>query len=85
MEPPFPVNAQEFDGDDRISFSKLDNKFIAVRDDGSEFEFDADAKKWVPTDDGPVEDGEPGHYGGGQHDGLHDKKRKLEHEHSNQV
>ena len=29
----FPVNPDEFDSDDRISFSKLDNKYIAVQDD----------------------------------------------------
>lgn len=42
----FPTNVQDFDGDDRISFSRLDNKFLAVQDDGTEFEFDADRKVW---------------------------------------
>jgi HIV Tat-specific factor 1 len=45
----FPVNPDEFDSDDRISFSKLDNKHIAVQDDGTEFEFDAQLKRWIPT------------------------------------
>ncbi|OAA73526.1 Nucleotide-binding, alpha-beta plait [Cordyceps fumosorosea ARSEF 2679] len=44
MDAPFPTEVQEFDGDDRISFSKLDSKFIAVRDDGAEFEFDAERR-----------------------------------------
>ena len=48
---PFPTNIQEFDADDRISFSKLDGKFIAVRDDGTEYEFDADLKTWQPLDE----------------------------------
>lgn len=48
---PFPTNIQEFDADDRISFSKLDSKFIAVHDDGTEYEFDADLKKWQPLDE----------------------------------
>lgn len=47
MEPNFPTDVQEFDSDDRISFSRLDKKFIAVHDDGTEFEFDADSKKWT--------------------------------------
>lgn len=47
----FPTNIQEFDADDRISFSKLDSKFIAVHDDGTEYEFDADLKKWQPLDE----------------------------------
>lgn len=51
MAQSFPTDVQEFDADDRISFSKLDNKFIAVHDDGSEFEFDADSKLWAPVDD----------------------------------
>ncbi|KAJ6787963.1 hypothetical protein PWT90_09999 [Aphanocladium album] len=51
MDAPFPTDVQEFDGDDRISFSKLDSKFIAVRDDGAEFEFDADRRIWQPLDE----------------------------------
>lgn len=57
MELPFPTEVPEFDSDDRISFSKLDNKFIAVHDDGSEFEFDTNLRRWVPAEyDEQVED-----------------------------
>lgn len=52
----FPTDIQEFDADDRISFSKLDNKFIAVHDDGTEFEFDNDQKQWLPLKDDPIDD-----------------------------
>ncbi|KAJ1331536.1 HIV Tat-specific factor 1 [Microdochium nivale] len=45
---PFPTDAQEFDSDDRISFSRLDNKFLAVNDDGTEYEFDSQLKRWIP-------------------------------------
>ncbi|KAI0022223.1 hypothetical protein F4780DRAFT_734624 [Xylariomycetidae sp. FL0641] len=48
---PFPTDPQEFDADDRISFSKLDNKFVGVLDDGSEFEWDNELKRWIPTID----------------------------------
>ncbi|KAL8891471.1 MAG: hypothetical protein Q9205_000567 [Flavoplaca limonia] len=51
-EPPsssFPTNPEDFDADDRISFSKLDNKFILEADDGQEFEFDDALKRWVPA------------------------------------
>lgn len=51
MAQSFPTDVQAFDADDRISFSKLDNKFIAVHDDGSEFEFNPESKRWVPADD----------------------------------
>lgn len=46
---PFPTNVEEFDSDDRISFSKLDNKFLLVQDDGTEFEFDDAIKRWIPV------------------------------------
>lgn len=76
MDPPFSTDVQEFDSDDRISFSRLDNKFIAVHDDGSEFEFDADQKRWLPADDQPLED--DAHDYGGEHplDDTSSRKRK---------
>lgn len=50
LEPsPFPTNPEEFDSDDRISFSKLDNKFLLVQEDGVEFEFDDAIKRWIPV------------------------------------
>lgn len=56
MDVPFPTDVQEFDSDDRISFSKLDNKFIAVHDDGTEFEFDAELKRWTAIEEEPIDD-----------------------------
>lgn len=47
----FPVNPEEFDSDNRISFSKLDNKYVLVQDDGSEYEFDENLGRWVSTVD----------------------------------
>ncbi|KAI4863729.1 hypothetical protein F4820DRAFT_426047 [Hypoxylon rubiginosum] len=47
----FPTDPAEFEQDDRISFSKLDNKYIAVQDDGSEFEWDAQLRRWIPVVD----------------------------------
>lgn len=48
----FPTDPAEFENDDRISFSRLDNKYIAVQEsDGTEFEFDAQLKRWVPSAD----------------------------------
>ncbi|KOS16633.1 Splicing factor U2AF-associated protein 2 [Escovopsis weberi] len=52
----FPTDPAEFDSDDRISFSKLDNKFIAVHDDGNEYEFDAEHKTWTLVDDEPLDE-----------------------------
>ncbi|MCJ1252486.1 hypothetical protein MMC24_000292 [Lignoscripta atroalba] len=45
----FPQNPEEFDADPRISFSKLDQKFILEADDGQEYEFDDALKRWVPV------------------------------------
>lgn len=48
----FPTDPSEFDQDHRISFSRLDNKYIAVQEsDGTEFEFDAQLKRWIPSAD----------------------------------
>ena len=45
----FPQNPEEFDADPRVSFSKLDSKFILEADDGQEYEFDDGLKRWVPV------------------------------------
>lgn len=45
----FPQDPAEFDSDPRISFSKLDNKFILETEDGQEFEYDTALKRWIPT------------------------------------
>jgi HIV Tat-specific factor 1 len=45
----FPTDPSEFDADERISYSKLDNKFLLVQDDGTEFEFDDAIKRWIPV------------------------------------
>ncbi|KAG5973948.1 hypothetical protein E4U58_003880 [Claviceps cyperi] len=56
MDLTFPTDVQEFDADDRISFSRLDNKFIAVHDDGTEYEFDSEWKRWLPTEEEPLDE-----------------------------
>jgi HIV Tat-specific factor 1 len=45
----FPQNPEEFDADPRVSFSKLDQKFILETEEGQEFEFDDGLKRWVPV------------------------------------
>lgn len=45
----FPTNPEDFDADDRISFSRLDDKFVLETEDGEEFEFDDALKRWVPA------------------------------------
>lgn len=45
----FPQNPDEFDADPRVSFSKLDNKFILEIDEDHEFEYDDALKRWVPV------------------------------------
>ena len=61
---PFPTNPQEFDSDERISFSRLDNKFVGVLDDGSEFEWDAQLKRWIPSIDEELLAQQQSAYGG---------------------
>ncbi|KAI9819873.1 MAG: hypothetical protein M1827_006442 [Pycnora praestabilis] len=45
----FPQTPDEFDADPRVSFSKLDSKWILEDDDGGEFEYDEALKRWVPV------------------------------------
>ncbi|PCG89408.1 Nucleotide-binding, alpha-beta plait [Penicillium occitanis (nom. inval.)] len=47
----FPTDPADFDSDPRISFSKLDNKFILETEDGQEYEYDSALKRWVQTID----------------------------------
>jgi HIV Tat-specific factor 1 len=62
---PFPTDPQEFGNDERISFSRLDNKYIGVLDDGSEFEWDAQLKRWISTIDEELLAQQQSAYGGG--------------------
>lgn len=52
----FPTDPAEFDSDDRISFSRLENKHIAVQEDGAEYEWDGGLRRWIPiVDDALIE------------------------------
>jgi hypothetical protein len=44
----FPVEESDFDADSRVSFSKLDNKFILETEEG-EYEWDTALKRWIPV------------------------------------
>ncbi|PHH72806.1 hypothetical protein CDD82_5793 [Ophiocordyceps australis] len=80
MEIDFPTKLDDFDADERISYSKLDDKYIGVRDDGVEFEFDLELKRWLPiTTDDAEDTGDALDVGGCSLDGLGDgaqRKRK---------
>lgn len=49
----FPSNPEDFDADPRISFDKLNQKFILETEDDRgnplEFEFDGVLKRWIPV------------------------------------
>ena len=45
----FPQNREEFDTDPRVSFSKVDNKYLLEVDEEHEFEYDEALKRWVPV------------------------------------
>jgi HIV Tat-specific factor 1 len=44
----FPQTPEEFESDPRISFYKVDQKWVLEADDGSEFEWDGSLKRWIP-------------------------------------
>jgi HIV Tat-specific factor 1 len=43
---PFPHDPAEFDSDERISYSRADEKYLLVDDDGEEWEFNPATGKW---------------------------------------
>jgi len=45
----FPQTPEDFERDPRISFSKLENKWILEDDDGSEWEYNEGLKRWMPS------------------------------------
>lgn len=45
----FPADESEFDADSRVSFSKLDDKFILETDEGTEYEWDTALRRWIPV------------------------------------
>jgi len=45
----FPREPEDFERDPRVSYSKLDNKYILEDDDGTEWEFDEVGKRWIPS------------------------------------
>ena len=46
---PLPTDPATFDADERVSFSKLSDKFILEAEDGQEFEWEPALKRWVPV------------------------------------
>ena len=46
---PLPNDPAAFDADERVSFSKLSEKFILEAEDGQEFEWEHSLKRWVPV------------------------------------
>ncbi|KAK4111960.1 hypothetical protein N656DRAFT_710675 [Canariomyces notabilis] len=89
----FPTNPEEFDQDERISFSKLDNKYIAVQDDGTEYEFDHGLRRWIPIiDEALIEEQQKGYMmpnADDSHDdrqgGPQGRKRKMDHSNDREV
>ncbi|EXJ71229.1 uncharacterized protein A1O5_05035 [Cladophialophora psammophila CBS 110553] len=49
MQTGFPLDPSSFDADPRVSWSKLDNKFILETEEGNEFEWDTALKRWIPV------------------------------------
>ncbi|EXJ59281.1 hypothetical protein A1O7_06713 [Cladophialophora yegresii CBS 114405] len=44
-----PQDPADFDADPRVSWSRLDNKFILETEEGNEFEWDTALKRWIPV------------------------------------
>lgn len=83
----FPKSPSQFDADYRISFSRLDNKYILEAEDGSEWEWDTGLRRWVQqVDDALLEQQRQAYKVVGVDDGdetaeLTQKQRRLKRKH----
>ena len=76
---PFTTNPEEFDADNRISFSRVSQKFLLETEDGEEFEWEDVLKRWVPVVDDALLEEQRKAYGGadgGDEETTAGKKRK---------
>ncbi|KAF2771711.1 hypothetical protein EJ03DRAFT_388137 [Teratosphaeria nubilosa] len=48
---PFPSNPEEFDNDERISYSKVAQTYVLEDETGGEWEWSSKVNKWVPVTD----------------------------------
>ncbi|KAA8908444.1 hypothetical protein FN846DRAFT_1010806 [Sphaerosporella brunnea] len=48
---PFPTTIEEFNADPRVSWSRLDNKWVLESDESAEYHFDEALKRWIPVID----------------------------------
>lgn len=84
-----PTIIEEFDHDDRICFSKLDNKYIAVQHDGTEYEFDTELRRWVSIIDGALIEQQQAGYAmpdaSAESSRSQGKKRKNDHSNDREV
>jgi len=49
LQSSFPQSPSAFDADERISFSKLDSKYLLETEEGTEFEWDDALRRWIPV------------------------------------
>lgn len=45
----FPKTVEDFENDPRVSFSKLNSKYILETDEGTEWEYDEARQQWMPS------------------------------------
>lgn len=45
----FPRQTEDFRNDSRVSYSKLENKWMLEEDNGTEWEYDESAQRWIPS------------------------------------
>jgi HIV Tat-specific factor 1 len=74
------MKEEEFANDERISFSLVSKTHIAVHDDGSEYEWQPDQKRWIPHEEEHDDEDYPGEtlgdYGAGSEYDAQSRKRK---------
>ena len=45
----FPTSPSAFDDDERVSYSRADEKYILETREGGEYEWDSSLRRWIPA------------------------------------
>ena len=45
----FPTSPSAFDDDERVSYSRADEKYILETAEGGEYEWDSSLRRWIPV------------------------------------
>ncbi|KAF3939545.1 hypothetical protein ABW19_dt0210208 [Dactylella cylindrospora] len=80
----FPITLDGLNQDDRVSFSKVSQKYTLEQEDGTEYEFDEKLKRWYEVLDDDLAEEQSKAYGAvDETESVNPRNRKRKNQHSN--